>query len=223
MYSKVSRADQFLMAKQALISLFREAEFALAAGDAAVMPADNGAEVAFAGRSNSGKSTAINAIVGRRKLARASKTPGRTQSINFFRLGEYRYLVDLPGYGYAAASRTEITNWEKLISTYIKRASLRGVVLVMDVRHPFTPSDLQLLEWLQPRGIACYVLLTKADKLSARQGSAALSDAHRIAREITSPCGVQLFSGKTGLGTDTVRHIIAGWLGTHKKPPVKGE
>jgi GTP-binding protein len=214
LYSKASRADQFPMAKQALISLFREAEFALAAVDAATMPADDGAEVAFAGRSNSGKSTAINAIVGRRKLARASKTPGRTQSINFFRLGGNRYVVDLPGYGYAAASRTDIVNWGRLISTYITRTSLRGVVLVMDIRHCFTPSDLQLLEWLRPRSIACYVLLTKADKLSARQGLAALSDARRIAEGIAAPCDVQLFSGKTGLGTETVRQVIAGWLGT---------
>jgi GTP-binding protein len=211
------------MAKQALMSLFRNAEFALAAYDAAGMPEETGAEVAFAGRSNAGKSTAINAIVGRKGLAHASKTPGRTQTVNFFRLGARQYLVDLPGYGYAAVPRRETERWGRLISAYISRASLRGVVLIMDTRRPFTPLDLRLLEWIRPYGKRCHILLTKADKLTAREAASALANAVAATNRIATPCTVQLFSGKTGLGAEAARHAVAAWLGANKKPPVKGE
>jgi GTP-binding protein len=211
------------MAKQALISLFRSAEFALAAYDAAGMPTDAGAEVAFAGRSNSGKSTAINAILGRKGLAYASKSPGRTQTINFFRLTARQYLVDLPGYGYAAVPRRETERWNTLISAYMARISLCGLVLVMDIRRPFTGLDRRLLEWITPYGTNCHILLTKADKLSASQQAAALVDAENLARRSATACTMQLFSGRTGLGADTARHLVAAWLSTNKKPPVKGE
>jgi GTP-binding protein len=215
--------NQFLMAKQALMSLFRGAEFALATYDAAGMPREAGTEVAFAGRSNAGKSTAINAIVGRRSLAHASKSPGRTQTINFFRLRAHHYLVDLPGYGYAAVPRGEMERWDMLISAYISRTSLQGVVLVMDIRRPFTSLDLRLLEWIKPHGKSCHILLTKADKLATRQQASALAGAMAVAKRNALPCTVQLFSGRTGLGAETARHIIAAWLCTNKKPPVKGE
>ena len=215
--------SQFLMPKQALMSMFRSAEFALATYDAAGMPQEAGTEVAFAGRSNSGKSTAINAIVGRRNLADASKSPGRTQTVNFYRLRADQYVVDLPGYGYAAVPRREMERWETLISAYICRASLRGVILVMDIRRPFTGLDLRLLEWIRPHGKKCHILLTKADKLAARQRALALADATSVAKRVAMPCTVQLFSGRTGLGAESARHIIAAWLSTNKKPPVKGE
>ncbi|MGQ0751057.1 MAG: ribosome biogenesis GTP-binding protein YihA/YsxC [Betaproteobacteria bacterium] len=211
------------MAKQALMSLFRSAEFALATYEATGMPQEVGTEVAFAGRSNSGKSSAINAIVGRKGLAHASKSPGRTQTVNFFRLGTRHCLVDLPGYGYAAVPQREIERWDRLISAYISRASLRGVVLVMDIRRPFTGLDLRLLDWIRPYGKTCHILLTKADKLSAHRRAAALADAESVMKRIATPCTVQLFSGKTGLGAETARHIVAAWLGANKKPPVKGE
>jgi len=211
------------MTKQALMSLFRSAEFALAAYDAAGMPKEVGAEVAFAGRSNSGKSTAINAILGRKGLAHASKSPGRTQTINFFRLTARQYLVDLPGYGYAAVPRRETERWDKLISAYMSRTSLRGIVLVMDIRRPFTGLDRRLLEWITPYGTGCHILLTKADKLSALQQTAALADADKAAQRVATACTMQLFSGRTGLGTATARHVVAAWLSPNKKPPVKGE
>lgn len=215
--------DHFLMPKQALMSMFRSAEFAFATYDAAGMPQETGTEVAFAGRSNSGKSTAINAIVGRRSLAHASKSPGRTQTINFFRLRADQYVVDLPGYGYAAVPRREMERWDKLISAYISRISLRGVILVMDIRRPFTGLDLRLLEWIKPHGKNCHILLTKADKFAARQRASALADATGIAKRIALPCTVQLFSGRTGLGAEAARHVVAAWLCANKKPPVKGE
>lgn len=195
----------------------------MSAYDTSSMPPETGAEVAFAGRSNSGKSTAINAIACRRGLAHASKTPGRTQAVNFFDLGRHRYLVDLPGYGYAAVPRQERTRWRALVSAYLTRRSLRGLVLVMDIRHPFTDLDLQLLEWIAPCGKACHVLLTKADKLSARQSAATLADAERTVHAMGARCSVQLFSGKTGSGAEAARTVVADWLGTNKKPPVKGE
>ena len=211
------------MAKQALMSLFRSAEFALATYDAAGMPVDAGAEVAFAGRSNSGKSTAINAILGRKGLAHASKSPGRTQTVNFFRLTTGQSIVDLPGYGYAAVPRRETERWDRLISAYMGRTSLRGVVLVMDIRRPFTGLDRRLLEWIRPYGMSCHILLTKADKLPASHQAAALAEAEYTAKRTATPCTMQLFSGKTGLGAETARHLVAAWLRTNKKPPVKGE
>jgi GTP-binding protein len=124
-------------------------------------------EVAFAGRSNAGKSSAINTLAGRRRLAFASKTPGRTQLINFFSIASGAYLVDLPGYGYAGVPLPVRAHWESLVGEYVgKRESLAGVVVVMDARHPLTPLDRQLLDWLTPAGRRVHVLLTKADKLS---------------------------------------------------------
>lgn len=210
--------------KQALIATFQRAAYAFSVHEPRLLPPDGAAEVAFAGRSNSGKSSAINALTARRRLAHVSKTPGRTQTINFFELGTHRFLVDLPGYGYASVPAADRRHWEKLISAYIStRRSLRGLVIVMDVRHAFGPLDRQLMEWIAPRSLACHVLLTKADKLSARASADALTKAERVAKELASDCSVQLFSSRTGQGVDTAREVIAQWLTAHKKPPVKGE
>jgi GTP-binding protein len=207
------------------MSVFQHAEFALSVHDFALLPKDAGVEIAFAGRSNAGKSTAINAIVQRRRLAFVSKTPGRTQTINYFRLGGQRFLVDLPGYGYAAVSQEERQAWGKLISAYIRsRLSLRGLIIVMDVRRPFTPLDRQLLNWIAPLGKASHVLLTKADKLVKREAAIALRGAEDVACSFPG-CSVQLFSGTTGQGVDEARNLIAEWVtgNANKKPPVKGE
>jgi GTP-binding protein len=192
--------------------VFREAEFVLAVHDFAQLPPEAGIEVAFAGRSNAGKSSAINAIVYRRRLAFVSKTPGRTQTINYFSLGAQRFLVDLPGYGYAAVPSEERRSWGTLISTYIRsRRSLRGLIVVMDVRRPFTPLDRQLLNWIAPFGKASHVLLTKADKLVKREAMTALLKAESIVSQF-SGCSVQLFSGTTGRGVEEARSVIAEWL-----------
>jgi GTP-binding protein len=212
--------------KQALMSPLRHASFSVSAYDSDAMPAFSEAEVAFVGRSNAGKSSALNMLTGRRGLARTSKAPGRTQAVNFFRVGESAtFLVDLPGYGYAAVARDKKAPWESLISAYIARQSLRGVLVIMDVRHSFTTLDRTMLSWLAPRGMACHILLTKADKLSSHQASAALRDAQTKAREAHIPCSMQLFSAHTGQGATEALGLISGWLGlkSNKKPPVKGE
>lgn len=207
------------------MSMFQDAQFIQSVHDYALLPKETGAEIAFAGRSNAGKSTAINAIVRRRRLAFISKTPGRTQTINYFGLGSQRFLVDLPGYGYAAVSQSERVAWGELISAYIQsRLALRGLVIVMDVRRPFTPLDRQLLNWIVPLGKASHVLLTKADKLAKREAVLALRGAEGVAGSFPG-CSVQLFSGTTGQGVDEARSLIERWLraSTNKKPPVKGE
>src|ERR687892_1810729 len=152
------------------MSLLSAARFSASAHDLDALPPDVGAEVAFAGRSNAGKSSAINALAGRKRLAFVSRTPGRTQTINFFDCGANRRLVDLPGYGYAAVSQKERAHWGKLIGAYLQiRRSLRGLVLIVDARHPLTPLDRQLLGWHAASGQPVLVLLTKADKLGREQ------------------------------------------------------
>ncbi len=148
------------------MSLFQKAEFFTTANDWAGLPPDDGVEVAFAGRSNAGKSSAINVLANRSRLAYTSKTPGRTQHINFFSLGEQRYLVDLPGYGYAKVPLAVKHHWQVLLSDYlVARKSLRGLVVLMDIRHPLTDLDRQLLDWFLPSCKPVVVLLTKSDKL----------------------------------------------------------
>src|SRR3954465_12443652 len=152
------------------MSLLTAAQFLASAHELHELPPDIGSEVAFAGRSNAGKSSAINALTSRRKLAFVSKTPGRTQTINFFDCGGNRRLVDLPGYGYAAVPQREREHWGMLISAYLQqRMSLKGLVVIVDARHPLTPLDQQLLEWFMPSNQPVLVLLTKADKLNRQE------------------------------------------------------
>lgn len=209
--------------------LFPHAKFVASVADLAQLPVARGAEVAFVGRSNAGKSSAINALVGRKRLAFVSKTPGRTQLINFFDLGAERRLVDLPGYGYAAVPAPVRRRWEEVISGYLQsRANLRGIVLIMDIRHPLTLPDRQLLDWLAPTSKPVHVLLTKADKLTPAQGRAVLRDVSAALAQDYMAAGAQLFSSLRKIGIVEAEQTLRAWfnqdkVATNKKPPVKGE
>lgn len=187
--------------------VFAHASFVCAAGRVADLPPPGPPEIAFAGRSNVGKSSAINALIGRKALARTSKTPGRTQTINFYALGENARLVDLPGYGYARVPQSLREEWRALVDGYLRAArTLAGVVLVMDARHPLTPLDQQLVAWLGERRLIA--LLTKADKLSRRAQAALLADVRtRMARS-----EVTLFSSVTRQGVEECRDLLGRWL-----------
>ena len=194
--------------------------------DPAALPPPGVPELAFAGRSNAGKSSAINALAGRRRLAFVSKMPGRTQLINFFALGDRAYLVDLPGYGYAGVPEAVRRHWRHLVGTYVsERPSLAGVVVVMDCRHPLTPLDLTLLDWLRTARRPAHVLLTKSDKLS-RQAARATLDRVRseLAKEHPGST-VQLFSSLKHEGIEEaatrLASIVAG--AGKNKAPAKGE
>lgn len=177
-------------------------------------PADHGREVAFAGRSNAGKSSALNAITGIRSLARTSKTPGRTQLLNFFALDAGRRLVDLPGYGYAQVPIAVKAQWQAAISEYLKkRAALCGLVLVMDVRHPLTPQDEQMLRWCETAQRRVHVLLTKSDKLNRSPGLAVLKEVRKGLLDYQMPVSVQLFSALKHAGVEEARALLHGWLG----------
>ncbi len=193
---------------------FQSATFYTSITDARDLPQCSGIEVAFAGRSNAGKSSVINTLTSRNRLAFVSKTPGRTQQINFFKLDTGQFLVDLPGYGYAKVPYPVRQHWEKLLSSYLQtRESLKGLVLIMDIRHPLKPSDIQMLEWFTPTGKAIHILLTKADKLSKKQANIALKEVNLSLRKSTySECSVQLFSSLAGIGVEEARSAINKWL-----------
>jgi len=187
---------------------FARARFVKSVARLAQLPADDRPEVAFAGRSNAGKSSALNAVCGRRKLARTSKTPGRTQMLNVFELGAAR-LVDLPGYGFARVPPDVRQAWQALVEGYLlDRQGLRGMVLIMDARRPLTDFDRQLLEWGDARGLAFHVLLTKSDKLK----HGARVQTLRSVRAELSAHSVQLFSATTRAGVDEARAAVSGWL-----------
>lgn len=193
--------------------LYRQARFLTSAARIKGLPPDEGREVAFAGRSNAGKSSAINVLCDQRSLARTSKTPGRTQMINFFSLDGQRRLVDLPGYGYARVPVAMRDAWRRLMSRYLsERQSLVGLVVVMDIRHPLTGQDREMLGWAAARGLPVHVLLTKADKLrrgpamdTARQVAAALGEAGIEAT-------VQPFSALRREGVEDAHGVLDDWL-----------
>jgi GTP-binding protein len=190
------------------MSRFSHARFVLSAADPGQFPADVGAEVAFAGRSNSGKSSAINAITHRQGLARTSKTPGRTQLLNFFELAPHERLVDLPGYGYAQVPAAQRRVWPPLIEALRDRASLRGVFVIIDARRGVQTGDEALLGWVAP-GQAIHVLLSKADKLNRSEATGALRAATAALGERAS---VQLFSALKGLGVREAEDTLGTWL-----------
>ncbi len=174
-------------------------------------PADR-LEVCFAGRSNVGKSSLINALTGRRALARASNTPGRTQEINFFTLGDARYLVDLPGYGFAKAPKDVVRKWQDLLRAYLSgRPSLRRAFLLIDARHGILEADDEIITLLQRSAVTFQVVLTKADKPSARDLAKVEADVvARIGRNPAAYPAIAVTSSQTGLGLDVLRSIIAG-------------
>jgi GTP-binding protein len=166
-------------------------------------PSDMGQEVAFAGRSNAGKSSAINMLTRQNALARTSKTPGRTQLLNFFALNEQQRFVDLPGYGFAKVPLAVKKDWHKMMEQYLaQRESLCGIILVMDIRHPLTEFDWQMLEWAQHRPLPVHILLTKADKLNFGVAKAALLAVQKALADLRIPVTVQLFSALKKMGMD---------------------
>lgn len=195
------------------MALFQHAQFHISAHDLRDLPPPFGVEVAFAGRSNAGKSSAINTLANRTRLAFVSKTPGRTQLINFFSLGEERYLVDLPGYGFADVPEKVRVHWKSVLSTYLQtRSSLVGLVLIMDARHPMTDLDRQMLAWFQPTGKRVHVLLTKADKLNRQQAVAALRGVEQELGLLYPGATAQLFSSPKHQGMEEAERIIGEWL-----------
>ena len=188
------------------------------------LPPPGAPEIAFVGRSNAGKSSAINTLVGRRRLAFVSKTPGRTQLINFFSLGPHAFLVDLPGYGYAGVPGAVRRHWDTLVGGYIAaRSSIALVVVVMDVRHPVTDLDLRLLDWLRAAGRPAHVLLTKADKLSRQAAGATLRQVRSRLAEVSPGTTVQLFSSLKRDGIEeairTLGAAIDAFSGHKNKSP----
>jgi len=189
---------------------FTKASYVLNAHRLDQLPADTGLEVAFAGRSNSGKSSAINALTRRKSLARTSKTPGRTQQIVIFELDENHRLADLPGYGYAKVPEKLRAHWKKIMQDYFnQRNSLAGVVLMMDVRHPLKPFDTQMLEWCAAYNIPCHVLLTKADKLKRGPARSTLL---MVEKHLPGNATIQLFSSKTRDGVGELVKRLCEWL-----------
>ncbi|MBF1166080.1 ribosome biogenesis GTP-binding protein YihA/YsxC [Dechloromonas agitata] len=211
--------------------LFQKAVFLTTVANLRDLPRDSVREVAFAGRSNAGKSSAINTLAGRVRLAYVSKTPGRTQHLNYFTLEEGKYFVDLPGYGFAKAPEAIRSQWEGLIGPYLsKREQLVGLVVIMDSRRPFTDLDIRLIDWFRPTGRPIHILLSKADKLSRQEQTKVLRS---VQAEIATwgdaaLYSVQLFSSLKKTGVEDAERVLAGWLDIEMKarenkgPPDKG-
>ncbi len=195
------------------MSAFPQARFLTSAAKPQDFPPEAGPELAFAGRSNVGKSSAINALAGRKRLAFFSKTPGRTQTINFYDLGDQARLADLPGYGYATASKSMRASWDALIGGYLMgRPSLAAVVVLMDARHPLTPNDRHFLEWLRPVPALRLVLLSKSDKLTRVERAKTLATTRVTLDKAAMTSEVMLFSSKSAEGVEEARRLLEGWL-----------
>jgi len=196
-------------------SLYYQTRYLLSALRLDDAPPDEGFEVAFAGRSNAGKSSAINTLTQQKALARTSKTPGRTQLLNFFGVDEQRRLVDLPGYGYAKAPESVQKNWQRATEKYLReRNSLRGVFLLMDIRHPLTEFDRQMIEWCAFCGLPLHVALTKADKLSRGTARGILLKVQATLAQQAPALDptLQLFSAPDRLGVDEAHARLDRWL-----------
>ncbi len=192
---------------------YRAASFLTSASQVHQCPQDQGWEVAFAGRSNAGKSSAINALTGNGKLARTSKTPGRTQLLNFFSLDDQRRLVDLPGYGFAKVPEAVKRAWVKQIEQYLQhRQSLRGLVLMMDVRHPLQDFDQMMLDWAVAATMPVHILLTKADKLKKGPAKNTLLKVRSQLADCEDLVSVQLFSAPKKAGLESLREVLDAWL-----------
>ncbi len=207
--------------------LFQKAVFHTTVANLRDLPSESVCEVAFAGRSNAGKSSAINTLAGRVRLAFVSKTPGRTQHLNYFTLADGKYFVDLPGYGYAKAPEEIRSQWEGLIGPYLsKRSQLAGLVVIMDCRRPLTDLDRRLIDWFRPTGRPIHMLLSKADKLSRQEQTKILREVKaEIAQWGEGQYSVQLFSSLKKAGVEEAEGVLARWLGMESeiKPAVKAE
>ncbi len=184
------------------MGLFDRATYVASAHDLEQLPPDEGIEIAFVGRSNAGKSSAINTLANHKRLAFVSKTPGRTQLINFFALGDGKTLVDLPGYGYAKVPPAVKAHWQELLAAYVStREALKGLIVIMDARHPMRPLDIELLDWYAPTGKLVHCLLTKADKLTRSEQAMTLREVKKEIAERKYNATAQLFSSlkKTGV------------------------
>jgi len=218
------------------MSLFRHAVFETSVAKPINLPPASaaGPEIAFAGRSNAGKSSAINTLAGHTRLAFVSKTPGRTQLINFFRLPNGACLVDLPGYGYAAVPEAVRKQWRGLLEYYLtRRENLVGLVLIMDSRRPLTDLDVQMIHWFVPTGNPIHILLTKADKLSRQDAAQTLRRVGQAIAVFGGQVTAQLFSSLKKSGIEEAEAVIGAWLeeqpeesdetAKKEKPPAKGE
>lgn len=200
------------------MGLFSQAEFYTTVNHLQDLPQHGGKEVAFVGRSNAGKSSAINTLANHVRLAYTSKTPGRTQHLNYFSLGNNdaesaNFLVDLPGYGYAKVPLESKRHWEGLLTEYLQtRSELCGLVVIMDARRPLTEMDENLLDWFAPTGKPVHILLTKSDKLSRQQAALTLIRVKSHLAENFPQCSVQLFSSLKKLGTQQAEAVIAEWF-----------
>ncbi|MBK6957647.1 MAG: ribosome biogenesis GTP-binding protein YihA/YsxC [Nitrosomonas sp.] len=195
------------------MSRFNNVTFYTSVNDVRDLPLHTGIEIAFAGRSNAGKSSAINTLTNRSRLAFVSKTPGRTQLINYFQLKTDHFFVDLPGYGYAKVPDPIRLHWQDLLSSYLQtRQALKGLVLIMDIRHPLKPLDIKMLDWFAPTGKAIHILLTKADKLSSQRASTTLKDVALYLNGAYPQCSVQLFSSLAATGVEEATAVISKWL-----------
>lgn len=197
-----------------IVNPFRTAKYTLGAARLEQLPEDAGIEVAFAGRSNAGKSSALNTLTDQKSLARTSKTPGRTQLINVFDLDEDRRLIDLPGYGFAQVSLEVKQRWQKTLSLYLEsRRCLQGLVVLMDIRHPLKESDKQMLLWSSQADIPTHVLLSKADKLKSGAQKQALMAAKKQLERISSEISVQTFSSLKKQGVEPLLAKLKVWYG----------
>ena len=198
--------------------LLQKAKFLTSANHINELPEDDGLEIAFAGRSNAGKSSAINSLSRQNRLAYVSKQPGRTQLVNFFEIEERKYLVDLPGYGYAKVPESMRKHWQKTLPTYLQqRQSLVGLVIVMDIRNPLTALDINMLDWFAPRQKPIHVLLTKCDKLSKdKQNKTLFSVQKELENQWSTfyqtPCTTQLFSSLKKIGLEEADGVLETWL-----------
>jgi GTP-binding protein len=193
--------------------LFQNATYAASVATLDDPLPESAGEIAFAGRSNAGKSSAINTLATRRRLAFVSKLPGRTQMINFFALGEMRFLVDLPGYGYASVPGSIRSKWDKVLGNYLQgRPELRGMALMMDIRHPMTELDQRMIEFMQPTGIPIHVLVTKSDKLARTEAIARLKTVREALALLSPNYSAQLFSSLKRSGIEEAEAVFAGWL-----------
>lgn len=199
---------------------YRMTRFLSSANELSQLPTDTGREIALAGRSNAGKSSALNTLTGQSRLARVSKTPGRTQLINLFTVDESHCLVDLPGYGYAQVPEAIKRHWQNVLARYLEtRQALVGLLLMMDIRHPFNPLDRQMLEWTRHRGLDTHVLLTKCDKLSRGPALATLAAVRRELATAFPNASAQLFSSLDRTGLAEAQARLDAWFGFSATPP----